>query len=96
MGNQSISSDNKGYAANYFEKASDQEVVAIFAQSSSGDISPHFHGPRQKKLSKDRRKKLKKTPTQKQKERIRRIIDEQFNQTKKKWLQAVRKGIGSI
>lgn len=43
--------DNKGYAAAYVEQAlasdggGEDESVAIFAQATAGDVSPHFHGP---------------------------------------------------
>jgi neutral ceramidase len=40
--------DNKGYAAAQAEAALQQAgAVAIFAQATAGDVSPHFHGPRQ-------------------------------------------------
>ncbi|MGH8455715.1 MAG: neutral/alkaline non-lysosomal ceramidase N-terminal domain-containing protein [Stenotrophobium sp.] len=43
--------DNKGYAAAHAEsvlkKSGAQEAVAIFAQATAGDVSPHFHGPGQ-------------------------------------------------
>lgn len=41
--------DNKGYAAVHAEQVLRErgaaEPVAIFAQSTAGDISPHYHGP---------------------------------------------------
>lgn len=41
--------DNKGYAAAHAEKilqeAGAHDAVAIFAQSTAGDVSPHYHGP---------------------------------------------------
>ncbi|HSP99336.1 MAG TPA: neutral/alkaline non-lysosomal ceramidase N-terminal domain-containing protein [Candidatus Dormibacteraeota bacterium] len=41
--------DNKGYAAAHAEQmlrdAGAADPVAIFAQATAGDISPHFHGP---------------------------------------------------
>ena len=41
--------DNKGYAAAHAEQqlraAGAPDPVAIFAQATAGDISPHFHGP---------------------------------------------------
>lgn len=41
--------DNKGYAAAHAEKelraAGASDPVAIFAQATAGDISPHYHGP---------------------------------------------------
>lgn len=43
--NQKICSDNKGYAASYFEadlKAVNKNFVAAFAQNIAGDISPNF------------------------------------------------------
>lgn len=43
--------DNKGYAAAQAEealrKAGAADAVAIFAQTTAGDVSPHFHGPGQ-------------------------------------------------
>jgi neutral ceramidase len=43
--------DNKGYAAAYAEAAlrdgGAENPVAIFAQATAGDVSPHFHGPGQ-------------------------------------------------
>lgn len=43
--------DNKGYAAAQAERALQRagaaDAVAIFAQATAGDVSPHFHGPRQ-------------------------------------------------
>jgi neutral ceramidase len=41
--------DNKGYAAAHAEgvlrDAGAPDAVAIFAQATAGDVSPHFHGP---------------------------------------------------
>lgn len=41
--------DNKGYAAAHAERelraAGAADPVAIFAQATAGDISPHYHGP---------------------------------------------------
>jgi neutral ceramidase len=41
--------DNKGYAAAHAEQmlrdAGASDPVAIFAQATAGDISPHYHGP---------------------------------------------------
>jgi neutral ceramidase len=41
--------DNKGYAAAHAEgvlrDAGVSDAVAIFAQATAGDVSPHFHGP---------------------------------------------------
>ena len=41
--------DNKGYAATHAEgvlrEAGVQDAVAIFAQATAGDVSPHFQGP---------------------------------------------------
>ncbi|MDV2470320.1 neutral/alkaline non-lysosomal ceramidase N-terminal domain-containing protein [Acinetobacter chinensis] len=46
--------DNKGYAAEYSEQyLLEQGIhhpVAIFAQATAGDISPHFHGKNQLKI----------------------------------------------
>jgi neutral ceramidase len=43
--------DNKGYAAAHAERqlraAGAGDPVAIFAQATAGDISPHYHGPGQ-------------------------------------------------
>jgi len=41
--NHSVSFDNKGYAAEYFE--SEGAEIGIFAQGSAGDVSPYYHGP---------------------------------------------------
>lgn len=41
--------DNKGYAALHAERAlvaeGVEDAVAIFAQATAGDVSPHYHGP---------------------------------------------------
>jgi neutral ceramidase len=41
--------DNKGYAAAHAERelamAGAEGAVAIFAQATAGDVSPHYHGP---------------------------------------------------
>lgn len=41
--------DNKGYAATQAEAALDDagapDSVAVFAQATAGDVSPHYHGP---------------------------------------------------
>lgn len=41
--------DNKGYAAAHAERVLDAAgangAVAIFAQATAGDVSPHYHGP---------------------------------------------------
>lgn len=46
--------DNKGYAAQDAEVLLKQQgienPVAIFAQATAGDVSPHFHGPHQNKI----------------------------------------------
>jgi len=44
--------DNKGYAAQDAEREMDSrsghdDAVAIFAQATAGDVSPHYHGPGQ-------------------------------------------------
>lgn len=43
--------DNKGYAAAHAEQAlrdgGAADAVAIFAQATAGDVSPHYHGPGQ-------------------------------------------------
>lgn len=39
--------DNKGYAAAQAEQALGEGAVAIFAQGTAGDVSPHYHGPGQ-------------------------------------------------
>lgn len=45
--------DNKGYAASHAEEklrsTNQPEPVAIFAQATAGDVSPHYHGPGQEK-----------------------------------------------
>ncbi len=42
--------DNKGYAAaqaeQHLEESGATGAVAIFAQGTAGDVSPHYHGPR--------------------------------------------------
>ena len=47
--NQSISSDNKGYAAKFMEEAI-PDSISIFAQSETADVSPYYHGPNDVKL----------------------------------------------
>ncbi|MEK7739199.1 MAG: neutral/alkaline non-lysosomal ceramidase N-terminal domain-containing protein, partial [Pseudomonadota bacterium] len=51
--------DNKGYAAaiseHYLLTQGIPNPVAIFAQATAGDVSPHFHGPKQDAI----RKKIK-------------------------------------
>lgn len=53
--NTLISSDNKGYAASYFEKElnsqyqTNQEIITIFAQDTTGDVSPNFIWDKKKK-----------------------------------------------
>ena len=46
--------DNKGYASSFSEKCLEQSgikgAVAIFAQATAGDVSPHFHGVDQLKV----------------------------------------------
>lgn len=43
--------DNKGYAASHAERVLAEQgkegAVAIFAQATAGDVSPHYHGPGQ-------------------------------------------------
>ncbi len=39
--------DNKGYAAAELEEVLGGDAVALFAQGSAGDVSPHYHGPGQ-------------------------------------------------
>ncbi|HEX6591605.1 MAG TPA: neutral/alkaline non-lysosomal ceramidase N-terminal domain-containing protein [Moraxellaceae bacterium] len=43
--------DNKGYAASHAEQElqarGSADAVAIFAQATAGDVSPHYHGPGQ-------------------------------------------------
>lgn len=53
--NRHYDGDNKGYAAAACEQALRAEAgagaaepVAIFAQSTAGDVSPHYHGPGQR------------------------------------------------
>lgn len=51
IGNQQAAhdGDNKGYAAAHAERVLREQgiddPVAIFAQGSAGDVSPHYHGP---------------------------------------------------
>ncbi len=49
--NRLFDGDNKGYAAidaeNALRDAGASAPVAIFAQATAGDVSPHFHGPGQ-------------------------------------------------
>lgn len=53
VGNQQLKhdGDNKGYAALHAEQALRQQgldaAVAVFAQATAGDVSPHYHGPGQ-------------------------------------------------
>ena len=46
-----LDADNKGYAARHAEAslrdAGASDPVAIFAQATAGDVSPHYHGPGQ-------------------------------------------------
>lgn len=45
--NTGLSSDNKGYAAQWLEnhlQQQGQQAVCIFAQGAAGDVSPNFHG----------------------------------------------------
>ncbi|MEO6951650.1 MAG: neutral/alkaline non-lysosomal ceramidase N-terminal domain-containing protein [Polyangia bacterium] len=46
-----LDADNKGYAARHAEaallEAGAAAPVAIFAQATAGDVSPHYHGPGQ-------------------------------------------------
>ncbi|MFW1736137.1 neutral/alkaline non-lysosomal ceramidase N-terminal domain-containing protein [Acinetobacter sp. ULE_I001] len=48
--------DNKGYASalseQYLLTQGIQQPVAIFAQATAGDVSPHFHGPKQDAIRK--------------------------------------------
>ena len=41
--NTEVSSDNKGYAAKYFEEEMGDDFIAAFAQNSAGDVSPKFN-----------------------------------------------------
>ena len=51
LGNRldALDADNKGYAATHAEgvlrESGVSDPVAIFAQATAGDVSPHFHGP---------------------------------------------------
>lgn len=58
-GNHNHDGDNKGYAALFTEQAlanrGAQAPVALFAQGTAGDVSPHFQGPGARR----RRKQLK-------------------------------------
>lgn len=40
--NTAISSDNKGYAADYFEKNKGDDFIAAFSQNTAGDVTPKF------------------------------------------------------
>lgn len=40
--NTSVSADNKGYAASYFEAEKQEGFVAAFAQNTCGDVSPKY------------------------------------------------------
>jgi neutral ceramidase len=40
--NTAVSSDNKGYAADYFEKNKGENFIAAFAQNTAGDVTPKF------------------------------------------------------
>lgn len=47
--------DNKGYAAAFAEQqllqlTQSDDAIAIFAQATAGDVSPHFHGENQLKI----------------------------------------------
>ena len=56
--NTAISSDNKGYAAQMLENTAGGNFLALFAQGSAGDISPHYHGPGQNRIRKKKRNEL--------------------------------------
>lgn len=52
-----MNSDNKGWASEFFEKELGDDFVAVFAQGTSGDVSPYYHGPgewRRRKQTQDR------------------------------------------
>ncbi len=40
--NTAVSSDNKGYAATYFEKEKGANFISAFAQGTAGDVTPKF------------------------------------------------------
>ncbi len=48
--------DNKGYASalseQYLQNQGINNPIAIFAQATAGDVSPHFHGPKQDAIRK--------------------------------------------
>lgn len=50
-GLEGLDADNKGYASRHAEAklrdAGADDPVAIFAQATAGDVSPHYHGPGQ-------------------------------------------------
>lgn len=44
-----VCSDNKGYASDFYEKDKGDDVVAVFAQGTCGDVSPRFkYNPKRK------------------------------------------------
>ncbi len=55
-GQKAFDGDNKGYAARHAEQQLEADgsrnPVAIFAQGTAGDVSPHYHGPGQKRRRK--------------------------------------------
>lgn len=55
-GQNAFDGDNKGYAASDAEArlkaVGAEEPVAIFAQGTAGDVSPHYHGPGQSRRRK--------------------------------------------
>ncbi|MEM7106040.1 MAG: neutral/alkaline non-lysosomal ceramidase N-terminal domain-containing protein [Bacteroidota bacterium] len=58
--NTSICSDNKGYAADYFEKAyselfpGKEKIISIFAQDTAGDVTPNYVWDKRKKWTRGR------------------------------------------
>lgn len=50
--NTKISFENKGYAAQFLEEEHTGSIH-MFAQGKSGDVSPHYHGPKQLKVRKE-------------------------------------------
>lgn len=60
--NTALHYDNKGFASEFFENYfSEKEIIGIFAQGVTGDVSPNYHGPnQQKKVENNIEKQIKK------------------------------------
>ncbi len=50
--NHDMNSDNKGWASEFFEEKIGDDFIAVFAQGTSGDVSPYYHGPKEWKKRK--------------------------------------------